>query len=175
MATARNKYRSKGRRRRSGRRRKTSSKRGRNYKRRGRGARSMYESSNVKRRRTSNVHGRGIISKLKSLGKFAARNAPTILKGTRYLANKSGNKILQGIANSELLDMGAEKLSSKFKGRGALKKSSVKRQAKAAIRKLVALYGEKGTRKILQKYMSTHGRGLIGKVIANALKEILPF
>ena len=175
MSTTRNKYRSKGRKKRSGRRRKTGSKRGRNFGRRGRGTKSMYESSNVKRRRSSNVHGRGAISKLKSLVKFAARNAPTILKGTRYLANKSGNKVLKNIANSELLDMGAEKLSAKFKGRGALKRSSVKRQAKATIRKLIALYGKEGTRKILQKYMSTNGRGFLGNLLGNTLSKLLPF
>lgn len=172
MTTTRKRYRSKGRTRN---RRKKGSKRNRISKYVGRGAGSRYESSNVKRRRTSNVSGRGIVSALKNLGKFAARNAPTILKGARYLASKSGNKTLKSIANSELLDMGADRLSAKFKGRGAMKRSSVKQQAKNVVRKLIALYGEEGTRKILRKYMSTRGRGVVGKVLGNILATVLPF
>ena len=159
------------------RKRRRGSKRNRNnYKYKGgRGVGSAYESSYVKRRRTPNVHGRGILSALKSLGKFAARNAPTILKGARYLVGKVGNKTLKNIAGSKLLDIGAEKLSENFRGRGVIKRSAVKKQAKIVVRKLVALYGQEGTRKILRKYMASRGRGVVGKVLGGILSTILPF
>ena len=37
------------------------------------------------------------------------------------------------------IDLGAEKISQKFKGRGVLKRKTVKQQAKTVVRKLIAL------------------------------------
>ena len=131
-----------------------------------------FDSSSVKRRR-SKTDGRGLASAFKSIAKFAAKNAPTILKGVRYLSKKSGNKTLQSIAKSKLLDQGADYLSDKFKGRGV--RSSTRKQAKTLVNKMIRLYGRDGTRKILASYMRANGRGVIGKVLANILGSILPF
>ena len=95
------------------------------------------------------------------------------MKGVRYLSKKSGNKTLQSIANSKLLDQGADYLSDKFKGRGV--RSSTRKQANTLVNKMIRLYGRDGTRKILASYMRANGRGVIGKVLANILGSILPF
>ena len=114
------------------------------------------DSSMTKRRRTSS--GRGIASVLKSLSKFAAADAPTILKGARYLAGKSGNKNIRRLANSSLLDTGAEFISNRFGGRGAMKRNAVRRQAKSVVAKLIKLHGREGARKIIASYMNSRGR-----------------
>ena len=122
------------------------------------------------------MRGRGIGSLLKGLGKFAAKNAPTILKGVRSMVNKSGNKTLKSIVNSDFLDQGASAISKKFGGRGAVGGGgAIKKQAKSVIRKLIRVYGEEGTRKILRSYMKTRGRGMVGKVLGGILASILPF
>lgn len=143
----------------------------RSRKRGGRGR--NYESSSVRRRRTP--AGRGIASLLKGIGKFAAKNAPKILKGARYLAGKSGNNTLKAIANSELLDDGASLISKRFGGRGAMKNSAVRAQAKNAVRKLIKMHGVEGAKKILRSYVRTRGRGVVGKVLGGLLSSILPF
>ena len=127
-------------------------KRKRGGRRGGRG--TSYETSSTRRRRTP-TRGRCIGSLLKGIGKFAAKNAPTILKGVRYMANKSGNKTIKALANSDLLDQSASAISKKFGGRGSMKSSSVKKQAKDVVRKLIKVYGEEGARKILRSYMKT--------------------
>ena len=137
-----------------------------------RGGRGVgYETSSTRRRRTP-ANGRGIGSMLKGIGKFAARNAPAILKGARYLAGKSGNKTLKSLADSQLLDQGSSALSNRFGGRSA---SKLKTQARTVVRKLIRKYGEEGARKILIKYMSTRGRGVVGKVLGGILAKIFPF
>ena len=145
---------------------------GRRYRGR-RSGRGGYETSSTRRRRAPTADGgRGIASVLKGIGRFAAKNAPAILKGARYLAGKSGNKTLKSLASSSLLDQGASAISKKFGGRGGGK---LKVQARAVVRKLVRRYGEEGARKILRKYMSTRGRGAIGKIIGGILGSIFPF
>ena len=140
-----------------------------------RSGRGGYETSSTRRRRAPTADsggGRGIASVLKGIGRFAAKNAPAILKGARYLAGKSGNKTLKSLASSSLLDQGASAILKKFGGRGGGK---LKVQARAVVRKLVQRYGEEGARKILRKYMSTRGRGAIGKIIGGILGSIFPF
>ena len=127
----------------------------------------------TKLRRTSS--GRGIASVLKSLSKFAAANAPTILKGARYLAGKSGNKNIRRLVNSSLLDTGAEFISHRFGGRGAMKRNAVRRQAKSVVAKRIQLYGREGARNIITSYMNSRGREVIGKVVGSILSSILPF
>ena len=116
----------------------------------------------------SNQTGRGIGSLLKGIGKFAAKNAPT---------NKSGNKTLTSLANSELLDRGASAISKKFGGRSATMKGSAaaKRQAKTTVRKLIKRYGVEGAKKILRTYVKTRGRGAVGKILGVILATILLF
>ena len=123
----------------------------RKKRRRRRRGRGIMDSSMTKRKRTSS--GRGIASVLKSLSKFAAANAPTILKGARYLAGKSGNKNIRRLANSSLLDTGAEFISKRFGGRGAMKINAVRRQAKSVVAKLIKLYGREGARKIIATWI----------------------
>ena len=142
---------------------------------RSRGRGGSYETSSIKRRRTP-TDGRGIGSLLKGLGRFAAKNAPTILKGVRYLANKSGNKTVKDLASSRLLDRGAAEVSKRFGGRGSSSKQNAARsQAKRAVRKLIKLYGVERTRNILRSYVKSRGRGVIGKVLDGLLSTILPF
>ena len=137
-----------------------------------RGGRGVgYETSSTRRRRTP-ANGRGTGSMLKGIGKFAARNSPAILKGARYLAGKTGNKTLKLLADSQLLDHGASALSNRFGGRGA---SKLKTQARTVVRKLIRKYGEEGARKILRKYMSTRGRGNIGKILGGLFSNVFPF
>ena len=139
---------------------------------RGRGG--SYETSLTRRRRMP-TGGRGIGSILKGLGRFAAKNAPQILKGARHLAGKSGNKTLKAIADSELLDAGANTLSKRFEGRGATKANKARAQARNAVNRLIKIYGKEGTRKILRSYMRAHGRGAVGKVLGGILSTIFPF
>ena len=139
----------------------------------------MYETSLVKRRRTP-TGGRGIGSLLKGLGKFAAKNAPTILKGARFLADKSGNKTAKSLMSSRLLDRGASELTKRFGGRGGKSmmmggNNSAKRKAKTAVRRLIRRYGVEGTRRILRGYVKSRGRGTVGKVLGGILSSILPF
>ena len=112
---------------------------------------------------------------MKNLGRFAAKNAPTLLKGARFLAEKSGNKTIQSLANSEMLDKAASMASERFGGRGSASKSQAKRQAKTAVAKLIKLYGTEGTRRILRAYVKTKGRGVVGKVLGGLLSTIFPF
>ena len=154
---------------------KTRSRRGTKIFKRGRG---NYNTATVKRRRNppTRLSGRGILSHVKKLATFAAKNAPTILRGARYLAKKSGNKTVSNIANSKLLDVAAKNVSKRFGGRGgALKPTAVKRQAKSVVNKLIKLYGAQGAQKILRAYLNTLGRGPVGSVIASVLGSILPF
>lgn len=138
--------------------------------------RGSYNTTSVKRRRApTNPNGRGIGSALKGLAKFAAKNAPTILKGARFLAKKTGNETIQNIANSRVMDTVARNISKKYGGRGVMKKSSVKRQAKTVIAKMKKLYGDEGTRKIIRSYLKTEGRGAVGNVLGGILSTIFPF
>ena len=161
-------------RRRGGRRSRKSGRKGRRGVHRSRCSGRGYETSSTRRRRAPTTDGRGIGSILKGIGRFAAKNAPAILKGARYLAGKSGNKTLKSLASSSLLDQGASAISKKFGGRGGGSKQ-LKSPARAVVRKLIRRYGEEGTRKILRKYMSTRGRGAIGKIIGGILGSIFPF
>ena len=56
-----------------------------------------------------------------------------------------------------------------------MKRNAVRRQAKSVVAKLIKLYGREGARKIIASYMSSHGRGFIGKVLGSILGSILPF
>ena len=142
----------------------------------GRGNGMGYETSSTKRRRNPMMRGRGIGMLLKVIGRFAAKNAPTILKGARFFARQTGNKMLNKLINSKALDKGAEMISDKFGGRGAMPiPSSTKRQPKSVVRKLIKLYGVDGARRILRSYVRSRGRGAIGKVIGSILSSILPF
>ena len=152
----------------------------RRNKRGGRGGSKRYDSTSVRRRRSPTV-GRGFGNFMKGLTKFAAKNSKNILKGARFLAEKSGKKTLQNIANSELLDKGAEFVEGRFGGRGA---SRVRMRARRAVNALVRKYGKQGARKILRAYVNQakrksrgKGRGVISTIgkIANVLGSILPF
>ena len=162
-------------RRRGGRRSRKSGRKGRRGVHRSRRSGRGYETSSTRRRRAPTTDGRGIASVLKGIGRFAAKNAPAILKGARYLAGKSGNKTLKSLASSSLLDQGASAISKRFGGRGGGCSKQLKSQARAVVCKLIRRYGEEGTRKILRKYMSTRGRGAIGKIIGGILGSIFPF
>lgn len=157
----------------NGRRNKRSNRKNKNSKR----GRGNYNTSTVKRRRNppANLSGRGIIDHIKKLAKYAAKNAPAILQGARFIANQSGNKTLSKYANSRLLDFAARKVSRKFGGRGVLKPTAVKKQAKTVVNKLIKLYGRQGAQKILRSYMKTVGRGPFGAMLGFALQNILPF
>ena len=151
----------------------------RTRRRSGRGT-NMYETSSTKCRRTPTT-GHGIGNFLKGLGKFAAKNSHNKLKGARYLAEKSGNKTLRNIANSELLDKGADFAQGRFGGRGA---STVRGKDRRAVNNLVRKYVKAGARKILRAYVNQakrksrgKGRGFISTIgkVANVLRSILPF
>ena len=74
-----------------------------------------------------------------------------------------------------MLDKAAEMASQKFGGRGVMSKNKVKKQAKSAVSKLIKLCGSAGTRKILNAFMKSEGRGAIGKVLGGLLSSIFPF
>ena len=95
----------------------------------------------------------------------------------------SGKKSLQSIAGSSILDVGAKYLSGKFGGRGTTMKrlntksgkATAKRQAKAAVKRLIAIYGVEATKKIVRSYIKSRGRGVLGGVLGGILGKIIPF
>ena len=165
-------------------RRKKRSQKGR---KRGRGG-MAYNASTTKRRRTPRgAGGRGFKSILKDIGKFAAKNAPHILKGARYLADKTGNKTVKNVMSSSMLDKGADEIVKRFGsggGRGGnMQKSKLKRDAFALVKRLLRRYGNKGTRKILMRYVKSitkakgkrGGRGNIGESVGKFLGSLFPW
>lgn len=142
-----------------------------------------YNSTGIRRRRT----GRGVLSNLKKVGRFALKHQDKIIKGARFLAKKSGNKTIQKIANSGLVDKGAQLLQRHFgegntsgrgMSKGRKKKRLSKKKARAAVRSLIRKYGKTKTKRMLNQMVKNGGRGFVGQLIgglAQGITSLIPF